>query len=326
MRALPMTSRDTKMETKKKNAAKKSESRKEISIGARRVTLSNPDKIYWPDEKITKGEMVDYYNSVYKFIIPYLKDRPESLRRNPNGIRDEGFFHKDAGENAPEWVTTKKLFSDSANKDIDYIICNDKATLFYLNNLGCIELNPWNSRLKTLDSPDYLVMDIDPSDKNTFEQVIDVAIVIHEIFEEAGVSSYCKTSGATGLHVYVPLGAKYDYAEARAFAEVIAHAAHERLPETTTVERSLDKRKGRIYLDYLQNKKGQTLACAYSLRPKPGATASAPLEWKEVKKGLHPSQFDIKSLPKRLLKKGDLFNAVLGKGVNLKSALTRLGA
>ncbi|PWT98165.1 MAG: DNA polymerase LigD [Bacteroidetes bacterium] len=316
------TSVRAKASNTKFERAKASKGR-EISIGGKKVIISNPDKIYWPHEKYTKNDVVEYYNGVFKYILPYLKDRPESLRRNPNGISDQGFFHKDAGENAPEWVTTQKLFSESANKDIDYIICNDKPTLFYLNNLGCIELNPWNSRLKSLDFPDYMVMDIDPSSKNTFDQVIEVANVIHELFESAGISNYCKTSGATGMHVYVPLGAKYDYADVRKFAEQVALAANHHLPDTTTVERSLDKRKGRIYIDYLQNKKGQTLACAYSLRPKEGATVSTPLEWKEVKKGLHPSQFTIKTMVSRLTKKGDLFKPVLGKGINLKSAISK---
>ena len=304
-------------------STKKSSKAREISVGGIKVVVSNPDKIYWPQEKYTKGNVVDYYNSVFKFIIPYLKDRPESLRRNPNGISDEGFFHKDAGDNAPDWVTTKKLYSESAQKDIDYIICNNKASLFYLNNLGCIEINPWNSRLQTLDMPDYMIMDIDPSEKNSFDQVVEVANTIHELFESAGIKNYCKTSGASGLHIYVPLGAKYDYADVRKFAEQVAIAANQKLPETTTIERSLDKRKGRIYIDYLQNKKGQTLASAYSLRPKTGATVSTPLEWKEVKKGLHPSQFNMKNIGARLSKKGDLFRQVLGKGINLKEAISK---
>ena len=311
------------MEAKKGGAPKIISSEKEIEVDGHLVLLTHQDKIYWPKEKITKGDVLEYYNSIYNFIIPYFKDRPQSLRRNPNGILDQGFFHKDAGDTAPDWVRTKKIYSESANKEIDYIICNDKATLFYLNNLGCIEFNPWNSRLSHPDNPDYLVIDIDPSEENSFDQVIEVALAVNEVLKKGGIKGYCKTSGATGLHVYIPLGAQYDYVDVKYYAELIGRLVNESLPSITTMERPLEKRKGRIYIDYLQNKKGQTLASVYSLRPMPGAPASAALEWKEVKKGLHPTMFTIHSLPKRLLKKGDLFSPVLGKGMDLRKWLGR---
>lgn len=295
-----------------------------IRAGGHVVTVTNPDKIYWPDEKITKGDLVDYYNDISKYILPYLRNRPQSLRRTPNGIRDSGFFHKDAGGEAPPWVDTVSLHSESAKKDIEFILCNNKATLLYLNNLGCIELNPWNSRVPKLDHPDFMVMDLDPSDNNTFDQVIDAALVVKEILDEAGAPAYCKTSGATGLHIYVPLKAQYGYDEIRDFAGVVAAIAQERLPKTTTTERSLAKRNGRIYLDYLQNKRGQTLASVYSVRPKPGATVSAPLLWKEVKHGLHPSMFNIHNMGKRLARYGDLFHDVLTGRIDLRKCLKRL--
>ncbi|MDF2456171.1 MAG: ligD [Cytophagaceae bacterium] len=295
-----------------------------VKVGTKEVKLTNQDKMYFPKDKITKGDVVKYYQSIYSYIIPYLKDRPQSLKRNPNGIDDNGFFHKDAGEGAPEWVKSIPLYSESANKDIDYILCNDQATLMYLNNLGCIELNPWNSRVKKLDYPDYMIIDIDPSDKNTFEQVIQTALVVKKVLDKAGAISYCKTSGATGLHVYVPMGAKYDYNQVKDFAHLVAMLVQEQLPEFTTLERPLSKRKNRIYIDFLQNRRGQTLASAYSLRPKEGATVSTPLEWKEVKKGLKPSDFTIHNILKRVKTKGDLFEGVLGKGINLSHCLKRL--
>lgn len=312
----------------KKQTASKSTSdsgkEKNIKVDGHVLTLTNQHKLYWPDEKITKGDLINYYNTVSKYILPYLKGRPQSLRRNPNGIMDKGFFHKDAGHDAPEWVETISLEAESANRNIEYILCNNKATLLYLNNLGCIELNPWNSRINKLDHPDYMVMDLDPSDNNTFEQIIDAALVVKQILDKAGAPAYCKTSGATGLHVYVSLKAQYTYEEIREFAELIAKLAEEQLPETTTTERSLGKRKGRIYLDYLQNKKGQTLASVYSVRPKPGATVSTPLFWKEVKHGLHPGQFNIHNLEKRLEKTGDLFAGVLKENINLRKCLKNL--
>lgn len=296
-----------------------------VSAGPHQVTISNPQKLYWPDDQISKGDLVRYYNAVSSYILPYLKDRPQSLKRNPNGIKDKGFFHKDAGKGAPEWVDTVSLEAESAHRNIEYILCNNEATLFYLNNLGCIELNPWNSRTSKLDYPDYMVIDLDPSDNNSFEDVIDTARVVKEILDKAGAPAYCKTSGATGLHIYVPMKANYTYEEVRTFAELVARLTEEKLPKLTTVERSLNKRNGRLYLDYQQNKKGQTLASVYSVRPNPGATVSTPLSWKEVRSGLHPSQFNIFNLEKRLNKTGDLFTGVLTEKISLKKCLKNLG-
>jgi bifunctional non-homologous end joining protein LigD len=307
----------------KSEAAPKAGKKIEI-INGRELTFTNREKLYWPDEGITKGDVIQYYRSIHKYILPYLKDRPQSLRRNPNGITDSGFFQKEAGENIPSWIKTEKIRAESANRDIDYIICNDLPTLLYLNNLGCIELNPWNSRIQKPDYPDYLIIDLDPSEKNTFDQVIDTAHVIHDLLNKTEVPSYCKTSGASGLHIYVPLHAQYTYDQIRSFAEIIVRMTGEQLPKITTVERDLKKRKGRIYLDYLQNSKGQTLASVYSLRPKPGAGVSTPLEWKEVKRGLHPSDFNIHNTLKRLEKKGDLFRNILTEKIDLKKALKNL--
>jgi bifunctional non-homologous end joining protein LigD len=295
-----------------------------LRVDGHEVKLTNQNKLYFPKDGITKGQVVAYYNSISKYILPYLKDRPESLKRNPNGIEDKGFYHKDAAEDAPSFVDSITLHSKGARKDIDYILCNNKATLLYMNNLGCIEVNPWNSRTKSLDNPDYLILDLDPSDENTFNQVIDTALAVKEILDKAGAPGYCKTSGASGLHIYVPLAAKYDYDHARMFAELVAHHAQELVPKFTTLERSLNQRKGRLYIDYLQNKRGQTLASVYSMRPVPGATISTPLEWKEVKHGLHPSDFTMETLPKRLEKKGDLFKPVLGKGIDMVKCLKKM--
>ncbi len=298
----------------------------ELIIDGKKLTFSNTDKVFWPDEGYTKGDVIDYYNTVAPHILKYLKGRPQSLLRMPNGINAQGFFHKDAGDNAPEWVDKYEMFSESADKDINYIVCNNRPTLLYLANLGCIEINPWNSRLKAIDKPDYLVMDIDPSEKNTFGQVIETALVIKELLDKAGAASYPKTSGATGIHVYVPLGAKYTYEQAKDFAHVIATLAQDQLPDFTSLERSLSKRgKDMIYIDYLQNRRGQTLSSVYSLRPKPGATVSTPLEWKEVKASLHPTDFTIRNIMARIAKKGDLFAGVLEKGIDMSQCIAKLG-
>lgn len=295
------------------------------TVGGHTVELTNLDKIYWPGEGITKGEVIAYYDSMYRYIMKYLKGRPQSLKRNPGGIQDKGFFHKDAGDNSPEWVDTYPVWSDSADKEVNYLVCNNKASLLYLANLGCIELNPWSSVTSKPDHPDYVVIDLDPSENNSFDDVVDAALVVRDILKKAGADAYCKTSGATGLHVYIPLGRKYHYDQARHFAELIAHLAVAELPGITTVERSLKKRgKAKIYVDYLQNKRGQTLCAAYSLRPREGALVSTPLDWKEVKHALDPLDFNINNIKKRVEKKGDLFAPVLQKGIDIMKVLKKL--
>jgi bifunctional non-homologous end joining protein LigD len=298
----------------------------EIKVGKYKVAVTNRHKIFWPDEGYTKGDVIDYYDKMADYILPHLKDRPLSLKRNPNGIRDEGFFHKDAGENAPDYVDVFKVKSESSNKIIDYIVCNNKATLLYLANLGCIEINPWNSTTKKPDNPTWMVIDIDPSSKNKFTEVVDVALTTKMVLDKAGVSSYCKTSGSTGLHVYVPMKNKYDYKTVKDFALIIATLVQEQLPKTTSLERSLSKRGPKIYIDYLQNRSGQTLSSVYSLRPKKGATVSTPLDWNEVNHKLHPSQFTIENILERLQKKGDLFQPVISDSTNIDKALKALNA
>lgn len=296
----------------------------EIKIGSNIVSISNRKKVYWPDEGFTKGDVIDYYDKIADYILPHLKGRPLSLKRNPNGIKDNGFYHKDAGENAPSFVDVLKVKSESNGKIIDYIVCNNKATLLYVANLGCIEINPWNSTEKKPGHPTWMVIDIDPSDKNTFTEVVDTALAVKMVLDKAGIKSYCKTSGASGLHVYTPLKNKYDYATVKDFAHIIATLVQEQLPDTTTLERSLNKRGPKIYIDYLQNRTGQTLACVYSLRPVPGASVSTPLEWREVNHQLTPKQFTMQNTLQRIKKRGDLFLPVLRESNSIEKALKAL--
>ncbi len=314
-----------KASTQKTISKKTADEEGMMRFGKTKVKVTNLHKIYFPDDKITKGDVINYYISISKYILPYLKDRPESLKRNPNGIKDQGFFHKDAGDEAPAWVKSKAIFSESTNKDIDYILCNNQPTLTYLNNLGCIEINPWHSTIKALDKPDYMIIDIDPSKKNTFEQVIEAANVVHEVLKQTGTESYCKTSGATGLHVYVPTGKKYTYDQLKDFCHLICMMVQEQLPKFTSLERNLKKRGDiMIYLDHLQNRQGQTISSVYSLRPHPGATVSMPLKWAEVKPGLSPQHFTIHNVLKRIEKIDPYFKAILGKGIDLKKCLAKL--
>lgn len=293
------------------------------TIAKHPVHLTHLEKVYWPKEGITKGDLIAYYRSIAKTLLPYLKDRPESLNRYPHGIEGDNFYQKDVDHQPPKWVKTKKIHSESNNKDINWLVCQDEATLAYMANLGCIELNPWHSRIGKLDKPDYLLIDLDAK-TTTFERIIEVAQEVRKLLDELGLPSFPKTSGKTGLHICIPLGAKYSYEQAKQFDQILMQIVHERLPKITSVERNPAKRKGKVYLDFLQNRRGQTMAAAYSVRPVPGATVSTPLEWREVRKGLDPKKFTIKTIRKRFEKKGDLWKGVLGKGADLKRALDRL--
>ncbi|MBW3522828.1 DNA ligase D [Chryseobacterium sp. NKUCC03_KSP] len=315
-------------EMKAKTSTKKteiSEKEKEVTLNKHTVKLTNQDKIYFPNDGITKGDVINYYQSVAEYILPHLKNRPLSLNRFPNGIEEQGFYQKDAGDNIPDWIKTTQVYSESNDKYIDYIYCNDKATLAYLNNLGCIDLNPWNSSIPDLEHPDFLVLDLDPSKKNTFDDVIKTALQVHEVLQSIKIKGYCKTSGSTGIHVYIPMGGKYDFDQVKDFAHILMKQVNEKLPKLTTLERSLQKRDDKkIYLDYLQNRTGQTLASVYSVRPKEGASVSMPLEWEELKKGLKPTDFNIHNALERIKEKGDSFKPVLGKGIDMMKALQLL--
>jgi bifunctional non-homologous end joining protein LigD len=296
-----------------------------LKVGKITLLLTNQDKVYWPKEGYVKGDLLSYYDEVSSVILPYLKDRPQSMNRHPNGIAGPSFFQKDIDRaKVPEWLRTEKMFSNHNDGYIEYLICNDKATLLYMANLGCIEINPWNSRLQKSDDPDWIVIDLDP-EAIVFSEVVKTANEVRRVLEELDIHSCPKTSGSRGIHIYIPLGAKYEYAIARTFAQLIAERVHRRIPEITSIVRSPSKRQKRVYLDYLQNSRGQTLAAPYSARPKPGATVSTPLLWSEVNAKLDPSAFTIKTMPKRLDKKGDLWKSVLGKkGANIEKTLKKL--
>lgn len=294
-----------------------------VLIAGKRLKLTNIDKVYWPKEKITKGDLIDYYREISPLILPYLADRPHSLNRFPDGIEGQSFYQKDVGEYAPAWLPTKEIRSESKEKPVKYLVCKDEATLVYMANLGCIEMNPWLSRVRKPDYPDYLVIDLDPEDIG-FEKVIEAALAVKEVLERAGAESFPKTSGATGIHIYVPLGAKYDYDESSGFGRIIANIAHNLVPGFTSIERSPGRRQKKVYLDFLQNKRGQTLAAPYCIRPRPGAPVSTPLKWEEVRNGLDPSSFTLKTIRPRLQRSGDLFAGLLGPGINMEECISRL--
>jgi bifunctional non-homologous end joining protein LigD len=297
----------------------------EREIGGHLLKFTHLSKIFWPKEKITKRDMLNYYYQAAPFILPYMKDRPQSLNRHPNGIDGESFYQKDVTGKAPDWIETFPYHSEGDERDKNFMVCTDEAGLLYIASLGCIEMNPWSSRVQSPDNPDWCIIDLDP-DTNKFEQVIETAQITRQVLEQGGVTSYCKTSGSTGIHIYIPLGAKYTYEESKEFARLVVTLVNHELPRFTSINRATKDRKGKIYLDFLQNRPQATLATAYSIRPKPAATVSMPLHWEEVKKGLAMSDFTIKNAMARIREQGDIFKPVLGKGINMEKALKMLNA
>ncbi|QLG46511.1 DNA ligase D [Costertonia aggregata] len=298
-------------------------SREIIEIDGLPVSITNIEKVYWPDSGLTKYDLIDYYLQVSKFILPHLFDRPQSLHRHPNGILEEGFYQKD-NENVPEWMQTFTLYSKSSERDIEYLLCQNTASLIYMANLGCIEINPWNSRVGKLDFPDYGIIDLDPPEGMKFKNVVRIAKEFKSVMDIAEIQGYCKTSGSKGLHIYIPMGAKYTYEEVRNFIKLLCYFVQQRLPRISTLERRIKKREGKIYLDYLQNRKGHTVASVYSVRPLAGAPLSMPIEWSELDGKFSAQEFKMKNMIQRLERLWDLFQPLLTESINMESCLENL--
>jgi bifunctional non-homologous end joining protein LigD len=292
---------------------------KTVQINNHTLLLTNTNKVFWLDENITKGMLIDYYQQIASVILPHLKDRPQSLHRFPDGINGEHFFHKDIRD-TPEWIETVSIGSESLPKVIRYVLCQDEATLVYIVNLGAIELNVWNSRVQHLESPDYAVIDLDPTDC-PFKYVIQAAQIVHSVLDETKILHYIKTSGATGIHIFIPLDQGYSYEQTRQFSEIISIIVHKLLPHTTSLERAPHKRAGKVYLDFLQNVEGKTMASPYCVRPRPHAPVSTPLFWEELHNDVTPEQFTIKTILPRLEYYGDLWKPMTGNGVTIENFL-----
>jgi len=298
----------------------------QIVLDGQELKLTNLNKLYWKKEKFSKGNMINYYLQAAPYILPYMMDRPQSLNRHPNGIDGPNFYQKDQRGKIPGWMQTHEDFSESTNETIEYLVCSNEATLIYMANLGCIEMHPWHSRSQSWQNPDWCLIDLDPDKPNTFDQVMQVAKIVKQLLDSIGAEALVKTSGSTGIHIYIPLGAGYDYDQSKQLAELVVTLVNHQLPDLTSIERSPSKRKGKIYLDYLQNRETQTAAAPYSLRPKPGVPVSTPLDWSELKKGLTPTTYNARNIFDRLKVEGDLFKPVLGKGINLEKVLSKLAA
>jgi bifunctional non-homologous end joining protein LigD len=314
------------------------------------LALTHLDKIYWPEEGYTKFDLLHYYLEIAQIILPYLQDRPAILKRYPNGIRppatqsetktkttskkpdrgtdlrirDGGFFQQNVDPTtAPPFLKTVQLETTESGHPVNYAVYTNLASLLYLTNLGTIAHNPWHSRLAKLDYPDYLVFDLDPHEA-PFENVVQLALALRDILQqEAGLTSYIKTSGSSGLHLFVPLQAGcYLYQEAAHFAEELARLVVSRNPKISTLERRLeDRQPQQVYLDWLQNARGKAVAAAYTVRAKPAATVSTPLEWQEVEQArFNLSDFTIKTVPVRLKERGDPWADLFNQAQSLPSS------
>ncbi len=298
-----------------------------IEIADRRLRLSNLNKIYFPEIGYTKRDLLAYYYRISDYILPFLKERPLVLRRYPDGVAGKSFFQKDAGEYVPEWMATVTIPSDDQGTDVRYYLANDLAALLYLTNLGCIDHNPWSSRREDLDHPDYVFFDLDPSEGTDFKTVIEIAQAIHEKLLDLGLRVFLKTSGATGFHLYVPLRPKYTFEQVRAFAEIIARLVASEKPERITSQRSIAKRRcGTVMIDAYQNAPGRPLAAPYAVRAVHNARVSTPIAARELRQGLQPDRFNIKSIFGRIEKLGDLWADFWNVRQGLEGPLKKLGA
>ena len=286
----------------------------------RKIKFTNLDKIFWPEEGYTKGDLIRYYEQVAETLLPYLHERPCHMLRYPDGIHGKAFYQKDAPDHVPDWVETESISSSSKGEAIRYIVCNDRDTLVLMANLASIDIHPWFSRRNSQDTPDWAVFDLDP-DGSPFPDVVKIARTLGKVLRGIGLRPYLKTSGATGLHIYVPVKPGYTYEHTRQFCEAVAIHIVKEHKDIATVERVVSRRRGKVYIDYLQNRKGQTIVPAYSVRPRPKAPVSAPLDWDELDLDLEPTVFNIKTMLPRLAKLGDLFQGTLRDQQDLLPAI-----
>ena len=287
-----------------------------LEVEGERVSLTSLDRIYWPAEKLTKFDLLCYYLKIGSYLMPFLKDRPAILQRYPRGIKAPMFFQQDTST-APAYIKTVRLVNQEG-REVNYSVYTTVGSLLHFVNLGTIEQHPWHSTLKQLDKPDYLMLDLDPK-QAPWKNVLQVALVCKEIFDELGLPAFPKTSGSSGIHVYLPLKPKYDYRQVAAIAEGLAAEVARRAPKIATIQRSLAKRqKQQVYVDAMQNARGKTIAAAYSARARDGATVSMPLTWKHVEKGVRISDFTIENLPGLIKKHGDAWKNFFDSRQNLK--------
>ena len=287
-----------------------------VNIKGELVSLTSLDRVYWPTQKLTKFDLLSYYLNISSLIMPFLKDRPAILQRYPRGIKAPMFFQQDTAT-APKFIKTVKLVNQEG-REVNYSVYTTVGSLLHFVNLGTIEQHPWHSTLKHLDKPDYLMLDLDPK-QAPWENVLKVALICKEVFDELGVPAFPKTSGSSGIHVYLPLKPKHDYRKVAAIAEGLAAEVASRAPKIATIQRSLAKRqKQQVYVDAMQNARGKTIAAAFSARAREGATVSMPLTWKQIEKGVKISDFTIENAPALIKKHGDAWSDFFDSRQSLK--------
>ncbi|MDQ4149292.1 MAG: non-homologous end-joining DNA ligase [Actinomycetota bacterium] len=291
--------------------------------GFREVRITNIQKVLFPEDGLTKGDLISYYYNVAPLMLPFLKDRLINMQRVPDGIYGEAFYEKQAPRGAPPWLRTVPVPSDGGTRIIDYIIVDDVATLVWLAQIACVECHAWTSRWPNLDQPDYAVLDLDPHEPIEFADVRTVARLVGVVLDGLGLKGFPKTSGGSGIQIFVPLAEGHTYKEVRAFCSAVGGLVRSAYPEKVTLEASKSKRAGKVYVDAGQNAKGQTLVAPYSVRPYPGAPVSTPLAWEELDEDFYPEQFLISTIFERLEKVGNLFSPAVTMKQDLKPALRR---
>jgi bifunctional non-homologous end joining protein LigD len=301
-----------------------------VTVDGQLMRIQKLDKLFFPRDGYTKADAIEYYYRIAPWLLPHMKDKPVVMKRYPDGIEKPFFFQKDAGAAMPSWIRTVAIPTGEGTGEAGggvtrFVMCDNRATLVYLVQLGCIDHNLWQSRVETIEAPDFILFDLDPGDRATMATLVESAQCLHGVFQKLGLQSYPKTSGAAGMHIYVPLEPIYTYEFARGLCQVICHLVETQQPKLMTHERSLGRRpQDRIYLDYMQIGQGKTVPPPYSMRPQPGATISTPLDWSEVRAGLDPRAFTIQTIWARLAEKGDLFAGTLGSPQRLDSAVEKL--
>jgi bifunctional non-homologous end joining protein LigD len=296
----------------------------ELRKGKRVLKLSNLDKPFWPEEGITKGDLLAYYRSVAPVLVPHLKDRPFTMKRYPDGWRGNHFFQKDAPKHMPDWIPTRAFRSTSREsrekRTISYPLVNDELALLWMANMACIDMNAWYSRVDRPARPDFVLFDLDPSEDVGFKETVEVALLVKAMLDAIGLRSFPKTSGADGMHVLVPIERRWTYADTREFAEIVARALVSTNRDLVTTQWARSRRRG-VLIDANQNGEGKTIASVYSVRPKEGAPVSTPLRWDEVTPSLDPSAFTMDVVLGRIERHGDLFEGVLTQKQSLAKAL-----
>jgi bifunctional non-homologous end joining protein LigD len=289
-----------------------------LDVEGRRLKFTNLSKVFYPTDGYTKRDVINFYAGVADLLAPHLRGRPLSLKRYPNGIDSEYFFQKDAAASFPDWLRTEQI------DDTRFVIADDKAALLYLANLGCIDQNPWMSHVGTLENPDFILIDLDPYHCG-YDRIVEAAQLVRQKLEMIGLQGYPKTTGGDGMHIYVPVVARYTYSQTRSFAEILARWVNAERPELFTTPRTVAAReKGKVYFDYLQNATGKTISAPYVLRAYPGAPVATPLSWDEVRPGLTPAQFHIANALRRFERVGDLFSGVLSQPQEIEPALEKV--